>query len=103
MTCRWKRRCSQAVRNGEFFLHYQPIVNAVSRQIVGFEALMRWKHPELGLVPPSQFIPMAESNGLINLLGAWALKAACIQLKQLEEAPGGSCTSRSTSARASSQ
>jgi diguanylate cyclase (GGDEF)-like protein len=78
----------EAVRNGEFFLHYQPIVHSGSREIVGFEALMRWMHPELGLIAPSQFIQMAESNGLINLLGAWVLKAACVQLKRLEEVAG---------------
>ncbi|WP_238552126.1 bifunctional diguanylate cyclase/phosphodiesterase [Herminiimonas sp. CN] len=76
----------EAVKNGEFLLHYQPIVDANTRQIVGFEALMRWQHPELGLVPPVRFIPMAENNGLINLLGAWALKTACIQIRQFEKA-----------------
>jgi len=75
----------QAVREGEFLLYYQPIVDAQSRQIQGFETLMRWKHPGLGMVPPARFIPIAETNGLINLLGAWALKAACVQLKQFEE------------------
>ncbi|MES2832380.1 MAG: EAL domain-containing protein [Pseudomonadota bacterium] len=75
-----------AVRNGEFLLHYQPIVDAASRQIMGFEALMRWRHPVLGLVSPMQFIPMAESNGLINLLGAWVLKAACVQIRKFEKA-----------------
>jgi EAL domain-containing protein (putative c-di-GMP-specific phosphodiesterase class I) len=78
----------QAVRDGEFLLHYQPIVDARSRQIVGFEALMRWSRPGLGMVSPAQFIPMAESNGLINLLGAWALKAACVQIRRFEEAAG---------------
>jgi diguanylate cyclase (GGDEF)-like protein len=78
----------QAVRDGEFSLHYQPIVDARSRQIMGFEALMRWSRPGEGMVPPSQFIPMAESNGLINLLGAWALKAACVQIKRFEEVAG---------------
>lgn len=78
----------QAVRNGEFILLYQPIVHAKTRGIVGFEALMRWTHPEQGLIPPIQFIPMAESNGLINFLGAWVLKAACVQLRQFEEAAG---------------
>lgn len=77
-----------AVRNGEFLLHYQPIVDAQTRQIMGFEALMRWMRPDIGLVPPNQFIPMAEDNGLINLLGAWALKSACVQLKRFEEAAG---------------
>jgi len=75
----------QAVREGEFLLYYQPIVNAISREIEGFETLMRWKHLTLGMVPPGRFIPIAETNGLINLLGAWALKSACVQLKQFQE------------------
>jgi diguanylate cyclase (GGDEF)-like protein len=75
----------QAVREGEFLLYYQPIVDSHTREIQGFETLMRWKHPTLGMVPPARFIPIAETNGLINLLGAWALKAACVQLKQFEE------------------
>jgi EAL domain-containing protein (putative c-di-GMP-specific phosphodiesterase class I) len=65
-------------------LYYQPIVNARSRKIEGFETLMRWRHPTLGMVPPARFIPIAETNGLINLLGAWALKAACMQVRQFE-------------------
>jgi diguanylate cyclase (GGDEF)-like protein/PAS domain S-box-containing protein len=77
-----------AVREGEFMLYYQPIVDARTRQIQGFETLMRWKHPTLGMVPPARFVPIAETNGLINLLGAWALKAACVQLKRFEEAAG---------------
>ncbi|MBC7861023.1 MAG: GGDEF domain-containing protein [Burkholderiaceae bacterium] len=75
----------EAVREGEFLLHFQPIVDARTREINGFETLMRWKHPTLGMVPPMRFIPIAEANGLITLLGAWALKAACVQLKQFEE------------------
>ena len=75
----------QAVREGEFLLYYQPIVDARTREIEGFETLMRWKHPTLGMVPPARFVPIAETNGLINLLGAWALKAACVQLKQFQE------------------
>lgn len=78
----------EAVRNGEFLLHYQPVVDATTRRIVGFEALMRWQHPELGLVSPVRFIPMAESNGLINLLGAWALKTACVQIQEFSECAG---------------
>jgi diguanylate cyclase (GGDEF)-like protein/PAS domain S-box-containing protein len=78
----------QAVRDGGFLLQYQPIVDARTRQIEGFEALMRWLRPGLGLVPPAQFIPMAESNGLINLLGGWALKSACVQIKRFQEAAG---------------
>ncbi|PWF42247.1 putative bifunctional diguanylate cyclase/phosphodiesterase [Massilia glaciei] len=76
----------QAVREGEFLLYYQPIVNAHTRQIQGFETLMRWKHPRLGMVPPARFIPIAETNGLINLLGAWALKAACVRVRRFEQA-----------------
>jgi diguanylate cyclase (GGDEF)-like protein len=78
------------VRNGEFRLFYQPILDAHTRRIVGFEALMRWMHPELGSISPTQFIPMAEANGLINLLGAWALKAACVQVRHFEQAAGRS-------------
>jgi diguanylate cyclase (GGDEF)-like protein len=77
-----------AVREGEFLLYYQPIVSAATRRIEGFETLMRWKHPTLGMVPPVRFIPIAETNGLINLLGAWALKAACVQIKQFSEVAG---------------
>ena len=77
-----------AVREGEFQLYYQPIVDTRKRTIEGFETLMRWKHPSLGMVAPSRFIPIAETNGLINLLGAWALKAACMQIRQFEEAAG---------------
>ncbi len=80
----------EAVRNGEFLLHYQPIIDTRTRQIMGFEALMRWIHPESGPISPVQFIPMAESNGLINLLGAWALKAACVQLRRFEQSAGRS-------------
>jgi diguanylate cyclase (GGDEF)-like protein len=74
-----------AVREGEFLLYYQPIVDTRNRTIEGFETLMRWKHPTLGMVPPARFIPIAENNGLINMLGAWALKAACVQVRQFEE------------------
>jgi diguanylate cyclase (GGDEF)-like protein/PAS domain S-box-containing protein len=78
----------QAVREGEFLLHYQPIVDAGSRRVMGFEALMRWHRPGIGMISPVQFIPMAENNGLINLLGAWALKTACVQVKRFSEAAG---------------
>ena len=77
-----------AVREGEFLLYYQPIVGARTRVIEGFETLMRWKHPTLGIVPPARFIPIAETNGLITMLGAWALKAACAQIRHFEEAAG---------------
>ena len=72
----------EAVRNGEFSLHFQPITKSRTGGVVGVEALMRWNHPVHGLVPPSTFIPLAESIGLINYLGNWVLKAACMQLVQ---------------------
>jgi diguanylate cyclase (GGDEF)-like protein/PAS domain S-box-containing protein len=70
------------VRNGEFALHFQPITSSTSGGVVGVEALIRWHHPVHGLVPPSTFVPLAESIGLINYLGNWVLKVACMQLVQ---------------------
>ncbi|CAG4891027.1 putative bifunctional diguanylate cyclase/phosphodiesterase [Paraburkholderia saeva] len=70
------------VRNGEFSLHFQPITSSQTHGVVGVEALIRWLHPVHGLVPPSMFIPLAESVGLINYLGNWVLKIACMQLIQ---------------------
>ena len=70
------------VRNGEFSLHFQPITSSQTRGVVGVEALIRWHHPVHGFVPPSTFIPLAESIGLINYLGNWVLKIACMQLMQ---------------------
>jgi diguanylate cyclase len=72
----------EAVRNGEFSLYFQPITKIRTGAVVGVEALMRWNHPVHGLVPPTTFIPLAESIGLINYLGNWVLKAACMQLMQ---------------------
>jgi diguanylate cyclase len=72
----------EAVRNGEFSLYFQPITKIGTGAVVGVEALMRWNHPVHGLVPPSTFVPLAESIGLINYLGNWVLKASCMQLMQ---------------------
>lgn len=66
-----------AVDNKEFELHYQPQIDALTEEVLGFEALVRWRHPERGLVPPDAFIPVAEEIGLITLIGEWVLKRAC--------------------------
>lgn len=71
-----------AVERDEFELHYQPLVNLVTGELHGFEALMRWRHPERGLVSPTLFIPVAEETGLIVQLGRKALAGACIQLRE---------------------
>jgi diguanylate cyclase (GGDEF)-like protein len=66
-----------ALAAGEFQLHYQPQFDLPSGRILGAEALLRWRHPELGYIPPAKFIPIAERSGLINEIGAWVLRQAC--------------------------
>ena len=74
-----EKQLAQAIRGGELVLHYQPQVDAVSGVLVGLEALVRWKHPERGLLFPGQFIAVAEESGLIAEMGVWTLREACRQ------------------------
>jgi diguanylate cyclase (GGDEF)-like protein len=69
----------QALDRGELFLNFQPRIDIGSGKIVGSEALLRWKHPEHGLVSPAKFVPLAERAGLIERIGEWVLRSACVQ------------------------
>jgi len=74
-----------ALGNGELLLHYQPKFQISTGQIIGAEALVRWRHPERGLVPPAEFIPLAEATGLVVQVGEWVLEAACAQAQAWKE------------------
>jgi diguanylate cyclase (GGDEF)-like protein len=74
-----ERDMRSALANGEFELHYQPFINVASGETCGFEALLRWHHPQRGMVSPAQFIPLAEETGLIVPLGEWVLRTACAE------------------------
>ncbi|GGY85966.1 putative bifunctional diguanylate cyclase/phosphodiesterase [Pseudoduganella plicata] len=76
----------QALGNGELLLHYQPKFSIHDGTIVGAEALVRWQHPERGMVPPAEFIPLAEATGLVVQVGEWVLEQACAQAQEWKRA-----------------
>ncbi|HEX2209469.1 MAG TPA: EAL domain-containing protein [Longimicrobium sp.] len=80
----------EAVERDQLRLHFQPVVVMETRELVGFEALMRWQHPERGLRSPDDFIPLAEQSGLIMTIGRWALWEACRQMQEWRRAYAGS-------------
>ncbi|CAM5194155.1 Diguanylate cyclase/phosphodiesterase with PAS/PAC sensor(S) OS=Ureibacillus acetophenoni OX=614649 GN=SAMN05877842_10692 PE=4 SV=1 [Ureibacillus acetophenoni] len=84
-----RRILENALRNGikekQFYLEYQPKLNISTNELIGMEALVRWKHPDLGVIPPMKFISLAESTGLIMPLGEWILRESCKQTKEWQE------------------
>jgi len=75
-----------ALGQGQFVLHYQPIVDLKSGLVVGAESLIRWRHPEKGLMAPDTFIAIAEETGLIESIGNWVLRESCVQARKWIEA-----------------
>lgn len=94
-----ERELMRAIENHEFVLYYQPVVEASSYKIIGAEALIRWRHPQRGLVPPDSFIPVAEESGLILPIGAWVLETACKQGARWEQLLPGFRVAVNVSAR----
>ncbi|MBI4824887.1 MAG: EAL domain-containing protein [Nitrospirae bacterium] len=79
-----ENRMRQAIELGELVVHYQPLVDIAMNRIIGAEALVRWQHPELGLLLPLQFLPIAEETGFIKLIDIWVLSTVCAQSKEWE-------------------
>ncbi|MFL0252752.1 putative bifunctional diguanylate cyclase/phosphodiesterase [Clostridium neuense] len=80
-----KHKLHSAITNNEFVIYYQPQYDVLTNEIIGAEALIRWSHPTDGIIPPSDFIPIAEESGLIDTLGKWILKSACSQVKKWQD------------------
>jgi EAL domain-containing protein (putative c-di-GMP-specific phosphodiesterase class I) len=81
-----ERDLRRALQEGQFRLVYQPQIALASNELIGFEALIRWHHPERGIISPNEFIPFAEQTGIICRIGEWALDCAIAQLKSWQEA-----------------
>lgn len=79
-----EQELNQAINNGEFEIYYQPVIDIATEKELGFEALIRWNHPVRGLVPPDDFIPVAEQTGLIVPIGQWIIKQVCSDLSLLQ-------------------
>lgn len=75
----------RAQERNELVIYYQPQIKLHSGQVIGMEALLRWQHPQIGMISPSVFIPLAEKNGLISSIGEWVLKEACLQNKKWQD------------------
>lgn len=82
-----EKRFEKALQNQEFLLYYQPLIQipGIGKCVIGLEALVRWKDPELGIIPPYKFIPIAEETGFITKLGTWILHTACAQIVRLNQ------------------
>ncbi|MBK8182488.1 MAG: EAL domain-containing protein [Candidatus Competibacteraceae bacterium] len=76
----------RALKQEEFVLYYQPKIELLTHKMLGLEALIRWQHPERGLLPPVKFIPIAEETGMIGAIGAWTLRTACAQIRRWQAA-----------------